>query len=78
MRSTKEPRIKIYGQRPEITRRALYEAEPEFSTSRRQPDIEVSIEKRPDWKLGFHGKELEYAKYLEKKHGKAQIGEFFF
>ena len=77
MRSTKEPKINIYGQRPEITRRTLNEAKPEFLTTRRQSDIEVSIENRPDRKLGFHGKELDYVKYLEKKHGKARIGEFF-
>ena len=47
-----------------------------YSTARRQPDVEIDVKNKPDWKLGFHGKKLDFAKYLEEKHGKTQIGKF--
>ena len=77
VRSTLPPKIRVNGQRPEITRKSLSGMKSNslsFATERRQPDVSVSYrdERRP-WKVAFHGEDLEYPKYLEKKHGKNGI-----
>lgn len=78
VRSSLPPKIRVNGQRPEITRKSLFGMKSKnsqsYATERRQPDISVSYrdERRP-WKVAFHGDDLEYPKYLEKKHGKNGI-----
>jgi len=70
VRSTKPPKISVQLQEPEQTRKGR-----SYRTIRRQPDVEVVRETKPQWKHGFHGQELKYSKHLENKH--PQINRYF-
>ena len=71
VRSTKPPKVTIYPQRPEQTRKGRI-----YDTTRHQPDVRVIPNRqKPTWKYGFHDNQLNYPKYLEKKHGPT-IGKF--
>jgi len=72
VRSALPPKIRVNGQRPEITRKSLSGVK-SYETERRQPDISLSYDDRRPWKVAFHGGKLEYPNYLEKKHGKKGI-----
>lgn len=73
VRSTLPPKIRVNGQRPEITRKSL--GGKEYHLERRQPDVTLSHDDRKPWKVAFHGGNLEYPKYLEKKHGERGISK---